>query len=111
MLLSAPPLLHALRLKRLFDDVDGEVVVLRERTHRSAAQVWSLGLAAVGGELELTMRSRPPRSKMAPPPPPSKSCPLELPSVKARFSITSLGEDWSWQCEVVHTCAGSQVSM
>lgn len=57
------------------------------------------------------MRNRPPRAKIAPPPPPSKSSPVEFPSAKARFSTTSRGVAWSWQCEVVKTWAGSQVSM
>src|SRR2546423_1249678 len=58
----------------------------------------------------LTTLSRPPRSKMAPPPPPSVLSPVELPSAKVMFWTTSCGVSWSWQCEVVQHCAGSQVS-
>src|SRR4051794_36611488 len=57
----------------------------------------------------LTTRTRPPRTKTAPPPPPSVSSPVELPSRRVRFCSTSLGESWSWQCEVVQPWAWSQV--
>src|ERR1022692_121379 len=59
---------------------------------------------------ELTTRSRPPRSKIAPPPP-SKWCPVEFPPANVRLRTVSRGLDWSWQCDVVYTWCGSQVSM
>jgi hypothetical protein len=48
---------------------------------------------------------------MAPPPPPSAVSPVALPSTKVRFWTVSRGWSWSWQCEVVKTCASSQVFM
>src|SRR6266487_3607981 len=60
---------------------------------------------------ELITLSLPPRAKMAPPPPPSKCFPVELPWANVIFCTTSLGLAWSWQCDVVNTWCGSQVSM
>src|SRR5258706_14539005 len=47
---------------------------------------------------------------MAPPPPPSKCSPVELPCASVMFWV-SLGFAWSWQCDVVHICRLSHVSM
>src|SRR5277367_3735047 len=46
---------------------------------------------------------------MAPPLPPVMSLPVALPSARVRFCTVSRGVGWSWQCEVVHTWAWSQV--
>src|SRR5690348_2510798 len=62
-------------------------------------------------KMELITLSWPPRSKIAPPPPPSYCWPVEFPSRSVMFWMTSRGVAWSWQCDVVHTWAGSQVSM
>src|SRR5258708_3365873 len=48
---------------------------------------------------------------MAPPPPPSKCSSVELPCANVMFCAVSLGFAWSWQCDVVHTCRLSHVSM
>src|SRR5258708_28176483 len=48
---------------------------------------------------------------MAPPPPPSESSSVELPCANVMFCAVSLGFAWSWQCDVVHTCRLSHVSM
>ena len=50
---------------------------------------------------ELTILSRPPRAKIAPPPPPSTVSPLALPSARVMFCTTSRGVAWSWQWTVV----------
>src|SRR5690606_20029543 len=60
---------------------------------------------------ELITLNRPPRTKIAPPPPPSTVSPVASPSAKVRFCTVSRGWSWSWQCEVVQPCAGSQVFM
>ena len=61
-------------------------------------------------KIELITLSWPPRSKIAPPPPPSYCWPVEFPSLNVMFWMMSLGVAWSWQCDVVQTWAGSQVS-
>ncbi len=50
MLLSAPPLLHALCAEAAVDHVDGQRAVLRERADGAAAEVGSRRIAAVVGE-------------------------------------------------------------
>src|SRR5260221_6565187 len=45
------------------------------------------------------------------PPPPSKCSPVELPCANVMFCAVSLEFAWSWQCDVVHICRLSRVSM
>ena len=47
MLLSAAPLLHALPAKRLPDDVNGKIPVLRQRPDGGATDVRPVALASV----------------------------------------------------------------
>ena len=111
MLLRAPPLLHTLLSKRLSATYTGRLSYCERARMAPPPMSGPLGSQRLDENTALTMRSRPPRAKIAPPPPPSNRSPVEFPSSKARFWTTSSGEDWSWQCDVVHTCAGSQVSM
>src|SRR5689334_3942432 len=60
--------------------------------------------------LSMTL-TRPPRTNTAPPPPPSVVSPVLFPWVNPMCWIVSCGWSWSWQCEVVQTCAGSHVFM
>ena len=50
MLLSAPPLLQHVVREAAVHDIDGKAVVLRQRADRPAADVRSVGLAAVARE-------------------------------------------------------------
>src|SRR5581483_11903361 len=91
--------------------VHRDVAVLGEGPHGSAAQVRPVVLAAVGPESGVDDAQPPPAIEDRPSATPSKSWPVEFPLMNAMFRTTSSGLAWSWQCEVVHTCSGSQVSM
>ena len=111
MLLSAEPLLHRPPVK------------VERRTTTGRSRCWSSTRTAapptsgpvrsqrLSAKVESTIVSRPPRTKTAPPPPPSVVSPVLLPRTRRiRFS-TSRGSAWSLQCDVVQTCARSQVFM
>src|SRR5450432_204343 len=111
MLLSAPPLEHTPPR-----NVSREMYTGRPRYSLSARMAAPPRSGPVESQrllknFELTTLSWPPRAKIAPPPPPSKCCPVELPFSRIMFWTISTGLAWSWQCDEVHTCAGSQVSM
>ena len=111
MLLNAPPLLHTLRSNRLSTTYSGRPWYCDSALTAPPPMSGPVRSHRLPVNTELKIRSRPPRSKIAPPPPPSKRWPVELPSANVMFWTTSLGDDWSWQCEVVHTWARSHVSM
>src|ERR1700727_16613 len=110
MLLNAPPLLHVLPLKRLSITSTGSERYCESARTAPPPRSGPVGSQRLPVKVELTIRSRPPRSKIAPPPPPSHSWPVELPWVRPSRSIVSCGVAWFWQCDVVHTCLGSHVS-
>ena len=111
MLLSAAPLEHTFATKRLPTTYTGRSWNWDRARTPAPPRSGPVASQRLPVKVALTMRSCPPRSKIAPPPPPSKSWPVELPSAKPMFWTVSRGVAWSWQCEVVHTCAWSQVSM
>ena len=102
MLLSAPPLLQTLPVKRLPTTSTGRPWYSDSTRTAPPPMSGPLGSQRFRTKVEFTMRRRPPRAKIAPPPPPLKSWPLEFPSAKPRFSTTSRGVAWSWQCDVVN---------
>src|SRR5256885_13942055 len=110
MLESPAPLLHRLPRKTLPTTYTGRLRYCDSARTAPPPRSGPCDSQRLATKREWTMRSWPPRSKIAPPPPPSKSCPLELPCANVRFCTTRRGEDWSWQCEVVHVCFGSQGS-
>jgi len=105
MLLSAPPLAHVLALKRLPTTYTGRPRYCDSARTAPPPMSGPSASQRLARNTESTIFRRPPRAKMAPPPPPSKSWPLELPAVNVRFWMMSSGVAWSWQCEVVQTCA------
>ena len=111
MLLSAAPLLHTFAANVLSTTYTGRPRYCESARTAAPPRSGPVGSQRLRENVELTIRSWPPRSKIAPPPPPSKCWPVELPAVKAMFWITSRGVAWSWQCEVVHTWAASHVSI
>ena len=75
MLLSAPPLEHALRGEAAADrPATARPAELDERAHGGAADVRPVAVADVGEEAGAADPNRPPRTKIAPPPPASKRC-------------------------------------
>ena len=111
MLHSAPPLeQHALPAEGAVDHVYRLVVVLAEHPDGGPAEVGPGGVAAVAGERGFTTLTRPPRTNIAPPPPPSKRLAGGVAVDEGQVLDVSCGVAWFWQCEVVQTWAGSQVS-
>src|SRR5487761_743659 len=110
MLLSAPPLAHTPSRKVLCTMYTGRLRYWLSALIAAPPRSGPVASQQLPVNRESITLSCPPRSKMAPPPPPSKPCPVELPSRNVMFCTISFGLDWSWQWEVVHTWAGSQVS-
>ena len=79
MLLSAASVAADALGERAANDGHRRAVVLRQRPHGAAAEVRARRVAAVADEVERTILSRPPRTKIAPPPPPSSVSPVLLP--------------------------------
>src|SRR5579859_526339 len=109
MLDSAPPLEHTPSVKVLPNTYTGRLCDWLSARTAAPPRSGPVASQRLCTNLELTIRSRPPRSKMAPPPPPSVMSPVELPPAKVMFWTTSSGVSWSWQCEVVQPWALSHV--
>ena len=111
MLLSAPPLLQTLPVKRLSATSTGRPWYWESARTAPPPMSGPWGSQRLPVNVARSMRSRPPRTKIAPPPPPSTFSPVELPFAKAMSRTTSRGVAWSWQCGVAHTSERSHVFM
>ena len=109
MLLSADPLLQTPRVNVLWTTYTGWPWYCDSARTAPPPRSGPVGSQWLPANVDPTILSRPPRTKIAPPPPPSIVDPVESPRANVRFCTTSRGVAWSSQCGVVQICRWSQV--